>query len=325
MRLEILGAESLGVRSLCCRVQAGGRVVVIDPGVALGERRHGLPPHPVQVAAGRAVRRRILDALRDTTDLVFSHFHGDHVPLADANPYQLAIAQLPAPLAPQRAWSASPDRQNTLSQRRARDLMQLLGPAWREAHGLEDGPLRFSSPVPHGLGGPRFGNVMLTRVEDRGRVFVHASDIQLLDPATVDLILEWRPQCVFAAGPPLYLPALDVQQRARALANARRLAAGVDTLILDHHLLRSLEGAQWLDRLADESGRRVCCAADFMGQPRRLLEARRCESYAAMPVRAGWHEAYARGAASVEDFTPVAEPGDGRQRPAGSPCLARKA
>jgi predicted metallo-beta-lactamase superfamily hydrolase len=36
VKFEILGAESLGVRGLCRRVQVGGRVIVIDPGVALG-------------------------------------------------------------------------------------------------------------------------------------------------------------------------------------------------------------------------------------------------------------------------------------------------
>jgi hypothetical protein len=306
VKFEILGAESLGVRGLCCRVQVGERVIVIDPGVALGEHRFGLPPHPVQVAVGRLARQRIVEALAGATDVVFSHFHGDHVPLADANPYQLAIAQLPENFASLRAWSLSPDGQTDVSRRRARDLMQRLGPNWHFAHATHDGPLRFSPPVPHGQGGLPFGSVMLTRVDGDDRVFVHASDIQLLDAVTVDWILDWRPQVVLAAGPPLYQCALDARQRAEAWTNARRLAAHVETLILDHHLLRSLDGEPWLARLADECGRPVLCAADVMGCPRRLLEARRRELYAAQPVRRGWHEAYARGAATTDDFAPAA-------------------
>lgn len=38
MKLEILGAESLGVRGLCCRVQVSERVIVIDPGAALAHK-----------------------------------------------------------------------------------------------------------------------------------------------------------------------------------------------------------------------------------------------------------------------------------------------
>jgi predicted metallo-beta-lactamase superfamily hydrolase len=49
----------------------------------------------------------------------------------------------------------------------------------------------------------------------------------------------------------------------------------VEALVLDHHLMRSRDGLQWLNRLSSETGRRVLCAADFMGAPRRLLEADR--------------------------------------------------
>ena len=73
----------------------------------------------------------------------------------------------------------------------------------------------------------------------------------------------------------------------------------VDTLILDHHLLRCKEGLSWLDRLSSETGHRVICAADFMGRPHRLLEAWREQLYAEMPVPKGWHEAYARGDADT--------------------------
>lgn len=305
MKIQILGAESLGVRGLCCRLEAGGRVIVIDPGVALGNWRYNLPPHPVQIAAGKAVRRRIVAALDGATDMVFSHFHGDHVPLFEPNPYQLGFSHLPQCIKTLRVWSLSPAGQSFTSQARARELMDLLGPHFQVAEGLADGPLRFSRGVPHGVGGLPFGSVMMTRVDVGGWVFVHASDIQLLDAETIDRILDWAPHWVLAAGPPLYLGQLDSGLRARAWDNARRLAAGVDTLILDHHLMRSLEGLVWLEALSSAVGKRVCCAADFMGRPRALLEAQRRELYAAMPVRPGWHEGYACGAASVEDFAPL--------------------
>jgi predicted metallo-beta-lactamase superfamily hydrolase len=304
VRLEIISAESLGVRGLCCRVEAGARVIVIDPGVALGNWRYKLPPHPVQIAAGKTVRRRICLALEGATDMVFSHFHGDHVPLFKPNPYQLGFSHLPPCIKTLRVWSLSPAGQSFTSQARARDLMDLLGPHFQVAEGCADGPLRFSRAVPHGVGSLPFGSVMMTRVDVGGRVFVHASDIQLLDTATIDRILDWAPHWVLAAGPPLYLRQFDAGQRSRAWENARRLAAGVDTLVLDHHLMRSVEGLTWLEALSSEVGKQVLCAADFMGRPRELLEARRQELYAAMPVQPGWHEAYARGSARVESFAP---------------------
>lgn len=56
MHIDILGAESLGVRGLCCVVEAKGRKIVIDPGLALGYQREGLLPHPAQVAVGERIR-----------------------------------------------------------------------------------------------------------------------------------------------------------------------------------------------------------------------------------------------------------------------------
>ena len=97
MNLTILGTESLGVRGLSCEVQVKDRKVVIDPGVALGYWRHGLLPHPAQVAVGEQVRWEIVTVLQEATDVVFSHFHGDHIPLPDANPYQLNAHEV-APL-----------------------------------------------------------------------------------------------------------------------------------------------------------------------------------------------------------------------------------
>ncbi len=79
LSLEILGAESLGVRSLCCLVRLDRRKIVIDPGIALGYMRNGLLPHPTQVAVGIKVRQKIIEALETATDIVFSHFHGDYI------------------------------------------------------------------------------------------------------------------------------------------------------------------------------------------------------------------------------------------------------
>lgn len=292
--LKILGAESLGVRSLCCSVSLPGRNIVIDPGVALGYRRHGLLPHPMQVAAGRRVRRRILQALDKATDVVFSHFHGDHVPLADANPYQLAIQALPPGFSALQAWSLSPEGLSPDMRKRFHDLADRMGNNLQMAEGRSIGTLSFSRAVPHGVPDSPLGTVMMTRIQMGSRVFVHASDIQLLHEPTVEQVIDWKPDTVLAGGPPLYLDRLERADRERAWALALRLARNIEVVILDHHLMRSQEGAVWLDLLSERAGRRVYCAADFMARPRQLLEAGRAQLYEDMPVSDTWHEEYAR-------------------------------
>ena len=88
MKIKILGSESLGVRGLSCVVETHDRSIIIDPGLALGYQRNSLLPHPFQVAVGEKIQEKIIHALENSTDIVFSHFHGDHVPLVNANPFQ---------------------------------------------------------------------------------------------------------------------------------------------------------------------------------------------------------------------------------------------
>jgi len=302
VNLTILGTESLGVRGLSCEVQVKNRKVVIDPGMALGYWRHGLLPHPAQVAVGEQIRRKIVAAWQDATDVVLSHFHGDHVPLPDANPYQLSAHQVAPLFRTIRLWCKGPDGLSHNMESRREALIEILGRNLPIAEGQKDGLLEFSLPVPHGDPHTNRGTVMMTRIEDEDGVFVHASDIQLLDSETVALILDWRPDIVLAAGPPLYLAGLSSQQRQQAWENGLRLSSGVETLILDHHLLRCEAGLRWLDHLASVTGRRVLCAADFMDHPRCLLEAQRVQLYKEMPVPEGWHEAYAHGDVDTSSY-----------------------
>ena len=94
MKIEILGAGSLGVRSLCCFVQTENQKILIDPGIALGYLRYKLLPHPLQVAVDEKIQKKIIEVWSEATDIVISHFHGDHIPLANANPYQLNIEKI---------------------------------------------------------------------------------------------------------------------------------------------------------------------------------------------------------------------------------------
>ncbi len=178
---------------------------------------------------------------------------------------------------------------------RAQDLRELLGPNFHVAEGLSAGPMTFSKAMPHGAKGSNRGTVMMTRINLGDKVFLHTSDIQLLDSATVDFIIAWQADIVLAAGPPLYIETLTDELRTVAWQNALRLATTVDILILDHHLMRDRQGLKWLDALSAEAGKQVYCAADFMGRKRLLLEAERAALYETMPVPASWHEDYAQG------------------------------
>ncbi|AKB51216.1 hypothetical protein MSBRW_1963 [Methanosarcina barkeri str. Wiesmoor] len=301
MKIEILGCESFGARSLACVVKTDDRTILIDPGVALARLRSGLLPHPIEVAAAFRIRDKVLSAFEQATDVVISHFHGDHMPMRAEDPYQLPMEVLPS-LGGINFWCKGPEKISGLSSKRRRELSDFLGFSLPASEGVKSVNMEFSSPVPHGAREKGFGTVMMTRICEGDEVFVYGSDIQLLDRETVLKVLAWEPTIVFASGPPLYLSHRVPEAGKEASENALLLARHVDTLILDHHLLRSFEGYSWLKELAGKVESRVLCAAEFMGKAPDLLEAQRKKLYEKMPVPSGWHEAYSKGKVGFEEY-----------------------
>ena len=301
MQIEILGCESFGARSFACVVNTDERKIVIDPGVALARLRAGLAPHPIEIAAAARIRKKLLLALEGATDIVISHYHGDHMPMRTEDPYQLPVEALPS-LKGVNFWCKGPEKISSLSAKRRQELSNFLGFSLPASEGKHSGSMDFSSPVPHGTRDKGFGTVMMTRICEGDEVFVHCSDIQLLDRETVFKVLAWKPTTVFSSGPPLYLSHRVPEAGKEAFGNALLLARYVDTLILDHHLLRSFKGYDWLKELAEKVENRVLCAAEFMGKEPELLEAQRKILYEKMPVPSGWHEAYAKGKVGFEGY-----------------------
>jgi hypothetical protein len=302
MKIKILGAESLGVRSLCVFITTNGRKILIDPGIALGYRRFGLLPHPFQVAIGYNIRENIISILKSgVTDIVFSHYHGDHIPLPDANPFQLDAYQVSPYFKKPKLWCKSPENISYNMLIRRKELMKILQRDFPNSEGEKEGFLKFSPPVCHGR--MKKNHVMMTRIEEGNVVFVHASDIQLLDNKAISLILKWNPTIVLASGPPFYLKQYQTKEiYDDAWENAVMLAETVSTLILDHHLYRNKVGLDFISKLSKKTGKRIICAAQFMKKEPILLEAYRRELYGELPVDPKWHEQYAKGKNTTMKF-----------------------
>ncbi|WP_165394849.1 MBL fold metallo-hydrolase [Methanofollis fontis] len=276
MRVLILGAESLGARSMATVVETADRTVLIDPGVALGRFRFRLPPHPDEAAAAARIRESILRHLPRTTDIVFTHYHGDHVPLKDPDCHQIALDDFTPPEGVV-VHAKGPDGISRTSAQRRSDLENALGRGFPNAEGTDDGVVACSPPVPHGSSG---GSVMMTAVREGEACFVHASDIQCTSPDAIGVVAGWHPSLVFVSGPPLYLHSFTREQEENAFSNALHLARSCTCLVIDHHLLRSMVGDRWMKGLRKATACRILSAAEFMGEEPRLLEAMRAELWA---------------------------------------------
>jgi len=305
MKIEILGTESLGVRGLCCSVTTEKQKILIDPGIALGYMRYQLLPHPLQVAVDEKIQKKIIKAWSTATDIAISHFHGDHIPLGNANPYQLNSNKI-ANLNPKANIWAKLSHLSPIEKERAESLSLILENNLIPAEEKTQGILRFSKPVPHGEANNNEETVMMTKIEE-DCVFVHASDIQLLNHESISQIESWKPDILLASGPPIYLSKLSKDQIKKAWCNALRISKMVDTFIIDHHLLRDKNGIQWLKKISSKADKIILCGADFMNKPRMLLEAWRKDLYKQMPVPEGWHEAYGQGKVNTDYYWNLAK------------------
>jgi hypothetical protein len=309
IRILPLAFESFGVRSMSTFVQTDDVKLVVDPGSALGPRFR-LSPHEQEYLALASSRQRILEWARKADLLTVSHYHFDHyVPSFEDWTWIWSSKELAERLYRGRLLLAKDTGSNINMSQRKRGYMfwklnseiAELKPA--DARKFEFGgtALEFSVPVPHGPRGSQLGHVLMLTVRTGECTLVHASDVQgPMEVESLRLILKQRPDAVIAGGPPLYLSGFKVEEEdiARALSNMRELVKRVPLVVMDHHLLRSLDYRDFLGPVLAESEKQeheITTASELLGQEPRLLEARRKELHAREPVERGWYERLRKG------------------------------
>lgn len=283
MKIQIFGCESLGVRSMACRVQTASQDIFIDPGVALAPKRSKRPPHPIEMDNVRTIQDQIKAALQETQMVVFTHYHGDHFPMVQPDETQLSAHDVIADLQRLPVYSKSLDGLSRNQKNRRKSLEQLVGRKFPDVDGTTTDGVTYSEAVWHGEEDTHLGKVIMVKVDEGEESFVHASDIQLLDDRAVDILCTWRPTLTFFSGPPLYILGQDQDLLTAIQGRFARLAEACGTVIVDHHLLRSRESEAWFDQLT-QTYTNITCAADYMNQPRKLLEADRHLLYEQHPV-----------------------------------------
>lgn len=287
MRVEILGADSFGVRSLATFVTTSNMRVLIDPGVSVCPRRDGKPPHPLELEELRRVRDVIQQRAADANGIVITHFHHDHYSSFEDRELDLTNAKIARKvyrdtLIYAKSWQRNLNQAQRL---RAIEFVRALGRRVTVADGRSFGDIRFSPPVKHGEADSKQGWLVMVSIDDKAERLVFASDIQLIERESTDWILERGPQTLIVSGPPTYLSVLPEEACERADANLLRLTEAIPTIVVDHHLLRTAGYEAFLAgprEAATRKGHRILTAADFTERPNTLLEARRKELWDAM-------------------------------------------
>jgi predicted metallo-beta-lactamase superfamily hydrolase len=122
-------------------------------------------------------------------------------------------------------------------------------------------------------------------IEKSDEKIVFAPDVQgPISKETVKVILDEKPSLVILGGPPTYLRGFRIGEEffRTALIHMERIAKEVETLVIDHHLLRDDGWYKFLEpvrKSAESMGHRVITAAELARKEPNPLECRRKELY----------------------------------------------
>jgi predicted metallo-beta-lactamase superfamily hydrolase len=293
-----LAAESLGVRSMCTYVETPDLKILIDPGVSLGPR-FGLLPHPIEYEALRQARKRLADHANESSIVTISHYHHDHATPTYTdylwNFSDLAVAtqlyQDKIVLAKDHRNMINPSqrRRGWMLKERIEKVVKSFEPADGQTFTYGNTTLTFSQPVFHGEKDTPLGWVLMLSIEYGGNVFVHASDIQgPMLSETADILFSYEPKLVYLGGPPTYLADYRLRKSviSKAFDNLCRITEKVNTIVVDHHLLREGGKPQGFEKVlaaSEKAGHIISTAAEFLGIENSFLEAKRNELYKEYP------------------------------------------
>lgn len=280
MKVLPIAFDSLGVRSMATYVETNDVRIVIDPGVSVSPDRYSLPPHRIELDR----RREMLAAVKRWTSIVdiviITHYHYDHHNPDDQGLYEGKEILLKHPR----------ESINQSQKQRAEALLTMIEFCAKEikfadGKAFEFGGTKvvFSAPVFHGLSA-RLGYVIEVFIADQQK-FLFTSDVQgLLDEPAIDFIIDKAPDTIILDGPATYLLGSHYKKShiSQSIQNMKRIVkqTPVKHFIIDHHLLRDANWADYISELHElRSDVKVCSAAGYLGKQEDLLEARRKELY----------------------------------------------
>lgn len=258
-------------------IRAGRLRIVVDPGVALGPRRYGLPPHELELRVRDKLEERVRKFCRKADVLIVTHYHFDHFKL-DREIFEDKLCLIKHPS----------NMINYNQRKRARGLLEEIRKScniiFADGKDLELGNivLKFSKPVPHGPDGTKLGYVIMVSAEDSKDKILFASDVQgpISDLARDWIILE-NPRMLILSGPPTYhlgdkLKQEDLDRACRNILEISKLCDNLKEILIDHHLVRDRDfllafGETIMSLL--ENGKRFLLASDVLGVKPRFLEA----------------------------------------------------
>ncbi|MCD6324127.1 MAG: hypothetical protein J7L55_03360 [Desulfurococcales archaeon] len=281
LKVELIGFDSIGVRSMATFIETPDISIFIDPAVSLAPRRFSLPPHELEWRRLNEVASAISRRASEADMIVITHYHYDHHDPGKYVPLDIYDGKLLVIKDPKNKINYSQRMRSArflkLVKGRVKDIV--VGEERKLVFGKTT--VEISPPYPHGIN-DRLGYVIQIYVSDGDRSLLFSSDVEgPVDEGATDFIIGKRPDVLILDGPPTYLSGTKFPEEAIRKARdniSRILRSSVEMVVADHHLLRDLKYVDFIAPL-NEGGGKVLTAAEFMGREPELLEAQRPRLY----------------------------------------------
>lgn len=288
MRVIPIAFDSFGVRSMSTFVMTKDVNIYIDPGVALGPTRYGLPPTEAENQAFDLEREKIIEVCKKFADVVVvSHYHYDHHPFPDDDEMYRSCFSGKSIFAKDRLnnINASGKNRGRTFEKHVKDIAKNL--TWADGTKFKFGKttLEFSPAVWHGDVGSRVGKVIMVYIEEGKNSFLFGSDAQgLADPDALKWFIKKNPDFAIIDGYPTIFIGWRMKLSNFEKSNQHLIEAlkrtKIKTMILEHHILRDIKYKEKMKKVFDVANslnKKILTAAEFYGLENFFLEAWRKE------------------------------------------------
>ncbi|MGC9133327.1 MAG: hypothetical protein ACP5GJ_02910 [Nanopusillaceae archaeon] len=271
--------DSFSTRSMATIVKTDINIF-IDPSIAIGPRRYGFKPHPIELEEMDKKKDEIIELSKDIDLIIITHYHWDHCPRPEEKHFKILYNK-------KIILKNINDKINNSQKNRGKRVIGNLKNNNEIIFGdnkkfeINNTYIEISPSLFHGEENSPLGFLIAPYIEYKNKSLFFGSDIQgILNDQTLNYIIEKNPDYIILSGPPFYHPKWDNNLNDIFYSNIVKLLENtkVDKIIIDHHMARSKDYFKILENLneiGENYGAKFLSAADYLNIENKLLEANR--------------------------------------------------
>jgi len=283
MEILPIAFDSFSTRSMATLIKTDLNIL-IDPSIAIAPERYSLPPHELELKELEERINQIILLGKKADLIIITHYHWDHCPHPDAPHFNVLFNKKILLKDINKKINNSQRNRGLYVLKNLKEKAEIEF-SDNKSFEFEKTYIKISEPVWHGEENTPLGFVNMIYIEYKNNSLLFASDIQgILNEDAFKIIVDLNPNILIMSGPAIYHARWKKKYTETSYNYILKIIENtkVSKIIIDHHLLRSLNYNKYLDKLREESSAfnvSILTAAEYLGIENRLLEARRKELY----------------------------------------------